>query len=358
MDMSKPTIPENGEKSEHVSGPLFMSYMNMLRSDIPEDTGAASVPKIRIIFMGTPEFSERVLQGILSLGYNVVASYTRPDKPVGRKQELTLSPVKRLSINRNIHVEQPVRFDAETVSRLKAYEPDLIIVAAYGRILPESVLAIPGFGCLNVHASLLPRWRGASPIHNALLSGDTETGVSIMLMDAGMDTGPVFAQESFPIGFEDTRESLLSRMAADGIRLLGDIIPKWIEKRIEPKEQDASKATLCELIERDDGRIFWNETAETIWNQYRGLSPWPGIFTFWKREDGLLRLKLARISIQKTNPTIKREFGEVFGIGEKIAIQTGNGLVFIEEIQSEGKSAMPIRDFLNGRPDFIGAILG
>ncbi|MEI7749458.1 MAG: methionyl-tRNA formyltransferase [Candidatus Moraniibacteriota bacterium] len=321
-------------------------------------TPVGEAPQVRVVFMGTPDFSKDILAGLTDAGYHVVAVYTRPDKPVGRKQSIATSPVKRFALEHEIPVEQPSRFDHETIKTLKAYRPDLIIVAAYGRILPPDVLAIPGFGCLNVHASLLPRWRGASPVQNVFLSGDTETGVSIMLMDAGMDTGPVFVQEAFPIGPDDTRESLLSRMTADGIRLLKGVIPQWIEKRIEPKEQDGSKATLCELIEREDGRLFWNETAETLWNRYRGLHPWPGIFTFWKREDGLLRLKLVRISAQRTEPSVKHGYGEVFEVGEKIAIQTGEGLIFVEEIQPEGKGVMSIRDFLNGRPDFIGAILG
>lgn len=336
----------------------MISDIKKMTVDAKGAVSSQPAPKIRVVFMGTPEFSGEVLEGIIAAGYNVVAAYTRPDKPVGRKQEVVASAVKRLASERHIPVEQPARFDDETVKGLREYEPDLIIVAAYGRILPESVLSIPGFGCLNVHASLLPRWRGASPVQNALLAGDTETGVSIMLMDAGMDTGPVFAQESFEIAADDTTDTLLSRMSAAGVRLLISIIPKWIEKRTEPVEQDDSKATLCELIEREDGRIFWNETAANILNRYRGLHPWPGIFTFWKRDDGLLRLKLTRITIQKTDPAIKRKFGEVFESGEKVAIQSGEGIVYVEKIQPEAKGAMPIRDYVNGHPDFIGSILG
>lgn len=320
--------------------------------------GTVPAPKIRVAFMGTPAFAGDILEGMLARGYNVVVAYCRPDKPAGRKREVTPSTVKRIATSKNIPVEQPVRFDEDAIGKLRSYEPDLIVVAAYGRILPPEVLSTPGFGCLNVHASLLPRWRGASPVQNVLLSGDTETGVSIMLMDEGVDTGAILAQEPFPIGDEDTTETLLTRMAEDGARLLSDVIPLWIEKRIVPKEQDGTHATLCELIEREDGRIFWNDSAVGILNRYRGLYPWPGIFTFWKRDDGLLRLKLSRISIQKTDPSIKRKFGEVFEAGEKVAVQSGLGAVFIEEIQPEGKAVMPIRDFLNGRPDFIGSVLG
>ncbi len=316
-----------------------------------------ATPDIRVVFMGTPEFSKDILEGLLDCDYHIVACYTRPDKPVGRKQELMLSPVKRISIERNIPVEQPIRFDAAAIDQLRSYHPDLVVVAAYGRLLPEHALSVPKFGCLNVHTSLLPRWRGASPVQNALLAGDTGTGVTIIRMDVGMDTGPILAQEAFHIRDNDTRDSLLSRMTEDGIRLLADSIPRWVEHRITPREQDGSQATLCQLIEREDGHIFWSESAESVLNRYRALHPWPGIFTFWNRTEGLLRLKLVRISIQKSDPSASHSFGEVFQSGEKIAVQTGVGLVFIEEVQPEGKNAMPIRDFLNGRPDFIGAIL-
>ncbi|NTW15125.1 MAG: methionyl-tRNA formyltransferase [Candidatus Moranbacteria bacterium] len=317
----------------------------------------SEAPKIRVIFMGTPEFARDILSGLVTAGFNVVAVYTRPDRPVGRNRAISEPPVKTFAKEQGIAVEQPERFDEETIRKLTEYHPDLIIVAAYGRILPETVLAIPGFGCLNVHASLLPRWRGASPVQNALLSGDTETGVTIMLMDKGLDTGPILAQRTMPVSDSDTRETLLSRMAIDGVMLLSETVPRWIERRCEPAPQDSEKATLCELIEREDGHIFWNEDATTILNRFRGLSPWPGIFTFWKRQDGRVRLKLTAISIQRTDPAVKHSFGEVFEIGEHIAVQAGTGLVFIDGIQPEGKAPMSIRDFVNGRPDFIGSIL-
>ena len=319
--------------------------------------GRNETPNIRVVFMGTPDFSQAILKGVLDTGYTVVASYTRPDKPVGRKHEVTASPVKQVSIEHGIPVEQPVRFDDETVEKLRSYLPDIILVAAYGRILPEAVLEISRFGCVNEHASLLPRWRGASPVQSALLSGDTETGVTIMLMDAGMDTGAILSQEAFPISETDTRDSLLSRMAQDGVRLLQNIIPRLVEGNIEPKPQDDTMATLCTRIGREDGRISWSDSAQSIYGRYRGLHPWPGIFTFWKRPEGPLRLKLARISIQKTDYHTSCQIGTVLKVEEKIAVQTGNGLIFIEEIQPEGKGVMPIADYLNGRPDFLGTEL-
>lgn len=315
-------------------------------------------PKIRMVFMGTPEFAAVMLRALLEKEYNIVAVFAQPDRPAGRKQELTAPPVKAIAVSAGIPVEQPDRLDDDAITKIRAFKPDLIVVAAYGKILPKEILEIPGFGCVNVHASLLPRWRGASPVQNALIEGDGETGVSIMLMDEGMDTGAILSQQSLAIAPEDTSETLLNRLGDLGSALLLETLPLWIRKKIEPREQDSSLATICQLIEREDGRIFWNESAEAIWNRYRGLSPWPGVFTFWKRTDGeFVRLKLEKISAQKTDPATKHRFGEVFETGEHVAIRTGKGLILIDEIQPSGKEHMSARDFVNGHPDFIGSVL-
>jgi len=315
-------------------------------------------PKIRVVFMGTPAFAETILKSLIEKEYNIVAVFAQPDRPVGRKQELSVSPAKSLAESRHIRVEQPERFDIAAIATMKELRPDLIVVAAYGKILPKEILDIPGFGCVNVHASILPRWRGSSPVQNALMAGDTETGVSIMLMDKGMDTGGILSQQVLAIDHGDTSETLLEKLGSLGAALLVETLPLWIRKKVEPKEQDDAFATVCQLIEREDGRIFWNETAEVLWDRYRGLSPWPGIFSFWKRADGeFIRIKLAKIAVQKTDPTVEKKLGEVFESGEHIAVQTGKGVVLLEEIQPSGKEAMPARDFANGHPDFIGGIL-
>lgn len=315
-------------------------------------------PKIRVVFMGTPEFAEIVLGGLIEGGFALVAVYTQPDKPAGRKQEVSEPPVKILALGNAITVEQPDSFDEVAIEKLKSYKPDLIVVAAYGKILPKAVLDIPGFGCLNIHASLLPRWRGASPVQNTLLSGETETGVTVMLMDEGLDTGSIVAQKVVPIEPDDNTETLLPKLAREGVRLLVDKVPLWIERKLEATPQDEEHATLCSLIEREDGRIFWNKSAESIANRYRALSPWPGIFTFWKQNGGeFMRLKLPQISWQKTNPVEPHRLGEVFEVGEKIAVQTREGLVFLEEIQASGKTRVPARDFVNGYPNFLGTVL-
>lgn len=318
-----------------------------------------ATPKIRVVFMGTPGFAEIMLRALIEKEYNIVAVFAQPDRPAGRKQELAAPPVKSLAISQGIPVEQPDRLDAAAIARMKELKPDLVVVAAYGKILPKEILDIPGFGCVNVHASLLPRWRGASPVQNALIEGDTETGISIMLMDQGMDTGAILSQQSIAIAQEDTSETLLGKLGVLGSALLLETLPLWIRKKIEPKEQDSATATVCQLIEREDGRIFWNESAESIWNRYRGLSPWPGIFSFWKRPgEEFIRIKLSRISPQKTNPATERKLGEVFEVGEHIAVRAGTGLILLEELQPSGKEPMSARDFANGHPDFIGSILG
>lgn len=311
----------------------------------------------RIVFMGTPTFSEVALRALHAAQYPLVAVYTKPDKPSGRNQEISKSPVKIFAEAQSIPVEQPPRFDDNAIATLRNYRPDIIVVAAYGKILPQAVLDIPKDGCINIHASMLPRWRGASPIQNALLSGDSTTGITLIKMDAGMDTGPIITSKEMRIEPEETTGSLLPKLAEMGAKLLIDTLPHWRTGNETLREQDGSKATLCQLIEREDGRIFWSEEAATIFNRYRALSPWPGIFSFWKRKSTPLRLKLQSISLQKENPEAKHSLGQVFEISDSIGIQTGKGVVFIREIQVEGKAAMPISDFIRGYPDFIGAIL-
>lgn len=316
------------------------------------------VPKIRVLFMGTPAFAEIILRTLIEKEYNIVAAFAQPDRPAGRKQELSVSPVKTLALSKSIPVEQPERLDEAAIEKIRSFKPDLIVVAAYGKILPKAILDIPGFGCINVHASILPRWRGASPVQNALMAGDQETGVTIMLMDEGMDTGPIVSQQALGIGSDDTSDVLLGKLANLGASLLSETLPLWIRKKIEPREQDETQSTVCQLIEREDGRVFWNESAETIFNRYRGLSPWPGIFSFWKRQNGeFVRVKFERIALQKTDPGVERKLGEVFETGEHIAIRAGKGAIVLERLQPSGKESMPARDFVNGHPDFLGSTL-
>ncbi|MFZ2187759.1 MAG: methionyl-tRNA formyltransferase [Candidatus Moraniibacteriota bacterium] len=320
-------------------------------------TVSDSAPKIRTIFMGTPEFSAAILSGLIDQHYNIVSVVTKVDKPSGRKQAIEESAVKKKALEYHIPVLQPQKFDESFVEIIRALQPDLIIVAAYGKILPAAILQIPGFGCINVHASLLPKWRGASPIQNALLAGATETGVTIMLMDEGMDTGDILVQKKVDIASDDTHESLRVRLTEIGRDTLLKMLPLWIARALTPTPQDDSTATLCQLIEREDGHILWTESAESIYNRFRALSPWPGIFVFWKKEHELLRLKLHRISYQKQSPQIPYPLGQVFEVGEKVGVQTSEGVIFLEEVQLEGKTRIDIAEFLLGNKDIINGFL-
>lgn len=315
------------------------------------------VPKLRVVFFGTPAFAALVLQSLIDVKYEIVGCVTKPDRPIGRKQEITECEVKRLAREHGIPVQTPERLTDEAIDAIKEWQPDLIIVVAYGRILPAPLLKVPEFGCINVHASLLPRWRGASPVQNALLAGDKKTGVTIMLLDEGMDTGPILACEATDILPDETRPELEARLAELGGALLLSTIPAYADKRVSPKPQEADGVTLCQLIERTDGRIIWSEDAETINNRFRALLPWPGIFTYWKREDGLVRLKLHHIALVRQSPQLKKRIGEVFEIGEGIGVQTGAGVILLNDIQLEGKERQAIAEFRRGYPDIVGSFL-
>ncbi len=326
-------------------------------SEAPLPAGHDRVPQVRIVFMGTPRFAGRILEDLLTDGYNVVAVYTRPDRPTGRDQAVAASPVKEVATAHALPVEQPERFDEETLSRLHQWRPDLVIVAAYGRILPEAVLRLPGFGCLNVHASLLPRWRGASPVQNAILAGDRESGVTLMQIDAGLDTGPLLARRAVPLAATETAESLLERLSSTGSELLRETLPRFVARELEPVPQNEAEATLCQIIERADGQVFWNEEAEAIERKARAFTPWPGIFCFFEQDGIRKRLKLLSVACQKVQPETKRRLGEVFELGERVGVQCATGVLFLERVQPEGKTPMDIREFLRGYPAFLGSVL-
>lgn len=326
--------------------------------DTQQNTNETTVPKIRIVFMGTPRFAESILAELIEKHYNLVAVYTRPDNAIGRKQEIQESAVKKLASQHTLPLEQPEKFGDATLEKLKDYKPDLIVVVAYGKILPASVLKIPGFGCINIHPSLLPAFRGPSPIQNALLVGAEETGTTIMLMDESIDSGDILAQETLAIAAEDMLPTLTEKLATLSGTLLLRTLPLWIERKIIPKKQDTSKVTLCQLIEREDGHILWINDALSIYNSFRALSPWPGVYSFWNRDKKqILRLKLTCITYQKHSPQIQHHLGEVFELGEKIGVQTSQGVIFLEEVHLEGKVNVSIGEFIKGYPNFIGSIL-
>ena len=245
--------------------------------------------------------------------------------------------------------------DEAATEQIKDLKADLNVVAAYGKSFP-SILDILVLAVLMC-TPLLPKYRGPSPIQNALLNGEKETGVSIMLMDKGVDTGDVLAQEAISIEHDDDNATLLDKLSKVGADLLLKTIPLWIERKIQPQPQDNSKATLCQLIERNDGCINWTNDADDIYNQYRALTPWPGIFCYWKKDNEMLRLKLVSIEKQNINPQQKHREGEIFEIADTVGVQTGNGIIILKKLQLEGKNVIDVKEFMNGYSDFVGSIL-
>ncbi|MEI9966966.1 MAG: methionyl-tRNA formyltransferase [Candidatus Moraniibacteriota bacterium] len=315
------------------------------------------VPKIRLAFMGTPQLAADILEALYSAGYQIVGVVTKADRPQGRGQEVVASPVKTFAQKAGLPLLQPQTLDENAQREIERWRPDLILVVAYGRLLPKELLKRPGFGCLNIHPSLLPKYRGASPLQNALLNGETETGVTLMQLDEGMDTGPLIGNRKVTIDPEDTLSTLIPKVTEAAIGLTLELLPGWVRRTIQAVPQDHSQATVCQLIEREDGHVLWDETAQAIYNRYRALTPWPGLFSFWRQESGLIRLKLTRLSLDMKAPKTDHALGTVFEIGDRIAVATAEGLIFIEELQQEGRKTLSVRDFLLGNPTLVGAIL-
>ncbi|MGE5334176.1 MAG: methionyl-tRNA formyltransferase [Nitrososphaerota archaeon] len=307
--------------------------------------------------MGTPDFavpSLRALAEQASAGLVVAGVVTRPDKPVGRKQRIVFSPVKQFALEHDIPVYQPGPLRRpEALALLRDLAPDLIVVAAFGQLLPPEVLSLPLHGCLNVHASLLPRWRGASPINAAILAGDAETGVTIMLMDAGLDTGPMIARRATPIGSNETAGELSDRLASLGAELLVETVPRWLAGALMLEPQDDSQATMTRLLRKGDGRLDWRQPADELARQVRAYTPWPGAFTIWDSRV----LKIQRAAALPSNDD--RPPGACFiatGDGS-LAVACGQGALALEVIQLEGKRALPAADVLRGHPALASAHL-
>lgn len=308
--------------------------------------------KAQVLFMGSPEFAVPVLEALMA-HHQVVGVVTQPDKPAGRGRKLRPPPVKEVALAHSLPLLQPKSLREETVlSWLRERHPDVIVVAAFGYILPPQVLNLPPFGCINVHASLLPRYRGAAPIAAAILAGDEETGVTIMLMDEGLDTGPILAQRSCPIGPEDTTASLSEKLARMGAELLLEVLPQWLQGRIEPQPQEG-EASYAPMLRKEDGLINWNLPAEEIERRVRAFNPWPGAYTFW---EGTL-LKIWKASPSPLRPPDASP-GLVFRDEGGVKVACGEGALVLREIQMAGKRRMAVEDFLRGQRSFIGAVLG
>ena len=310
--------------------------------------------ELRVVFMGTPEFAAPTLQSLISSSYRVLAVYTQPDKRGGRGQQLILPPVKKLARDFIIPVVQPETLNtAEALNELAAFSPELIVVAAYGRILPPNVLSLPKFACLNVHPSLLPRHRGPSPIAASILCGDEVTGVTIMLMGAGVDNGPILAQREVAISPQDTTGSLTSKLAQLGAELLLGTLPLWIEGKIKPKPQDESRATFSKILTKEDSEIDWKLPAVELCRRIRAFNPWPGCYTRWKGK----RLKVC----EAVPLSGGGEVGKVMTIKEPgpttIGVVTGMGILGLCRVQLEGRREMSAADFIRGQRDFVGSVL-
>lgn len=314
-------------------------------------------PQISLVFMGTPKFACPTLRALIRNGYRILAVVTGPDKPSGRDQKLIPGPVKKIALKYKIPLFQPTKL-SEITSRLSFLKPHLIVVAAYGQILPQEILDIPKYGCLNIHPSLLPQYRGPSPIQSALLNGEKETGVTVMLMNEKIDQGPILAQSRTTIKPEETSGLLKQRLAQRGAWLLIKTLPKFIRGKIQPWPQKESQASQTKILFRQDGQIFWNKGAEEIERQIRAFDPWPGTFSRWSMVNGQWqRLKILKGRVVSCLGS-KRNYGEVF-VGEKgeIMVQTGDGCLVLEKVQLEGGKPMSGQDFLRGHKDIIGSVL-
>ncbi len=311
--------------------------------------------RITTIFIGTPDFGIPSLEALAKAGdIDLAGVITQPDKPVGRKQILSAPPIKIAAEKHNIPVHQPERIkDFE----FPANNIDLIIVAAYAQILPKAVLEYPKYGCLNVHASLLPRYRGASPIQQAILNGDKETGVTIMKMDEGLDTGPTLAMQSIAIAANDTAGALFNKLAQLGAALLLPTARKYINGEIEPIPQDGGKASLTKQLRKSAGHIDWAKAAEEIERHVRAMSPWPGAWGKCQMSNDELRM----VKIISTDNNVldidKYSLGELFIYNGKLAIQCGKGALLIKKLQLEGKNEITGEEFIHGYSKMIGQVL-
>jgi methionyl-tRNA formyltransferase len=313
--------------------------------------------RLRIIFMGTADLSCDSLRALMeSPGCQVVAVVTQPDRPKGRDLKLQPSPVKVLALQANLPVLQPERArDEAFLGSLRDLCPDLIAVAAYGQILPQSLLDLPRFGCLNVHTSLLPKYRGAAPIQWAILNGDAETGVTIMKMDAGLDTGDILAQAKTPIHPEDNSETLHDRLARLGAELLVKTIPEYVAGRILSQAQPAEGVSRASKIKKQDGHIDWTQPALTIWNRVRGLMPWPGAFSYLPGQPPPHLLKIWQAEVVERSGAA----GEILQADKAgIVVGCGREALRILILQREGGRRLSAQEFLAGHPLLPGQKLG
>ena len=302
---------------------------------------------MKIVYMGTPDFAVASLQAIVEAGHEVTRVFTQPDRPAGRGNKVRKPPVKLAAESLGLAISQPQSLRGaageSSLKELQTLKPDLIVVAAYGQILPKSVLELPPHGCINLHASLLPRWRGASPIQAAIRSGDSETGVTVMLMDEGLDTGAMLSKRSIPISESDTAGTLHDSLAKLAAEMVVPSLEAWVEGTIAPEVQNNELSTYAPMLKKHDGWIPWNSDAKTVCNHIRAMSPWPGA-----------QAQVAGIAVRTGMACLAGESdqkpGTIFALEDGNAlISTGDGAISIATIHPAGKRSMPFSDFLSGR---------
>jgi methionyl-tRNA formyltransferase len=313
---------------------------------------------MKIVFMGTPEPAARILEALRGGGHEILAVVTQPDRPRGRGQKITFSPVKEKALEHNFPVEQPekVKGNQVFISRLKSLDPEVIVVVAYGRILPKEILQLPKFGCVNVHASLLPKYRGAAPIQWALLNGEKETGITIMKIDERLDTGDIILQEKIKIEENDDALALTQKLFDRGSDLLLKALAQIEERRVKYSPQEEAEATNAPALTKESGEIDWRRSAAEIHNRVRALVPWPGAHTFFKEK--LLKIWRSNIHVLDLETKYKLP-GTVVHLVKKVGfiVATGAGHLLILEVQPEGKKRMGAYEFVIGHDVKIGETL-
>ena len=310
---------------------------------------------MRVVFMGTPAYVLPVLEALLSPGFQVVGVYTQPDRPIGRGRVPEPPPVKSFALEHGMRVFQPSSLRrSEVQAELASFRPDVIVVAAYGKILPPEVLNIPLYGCVNVHPSLLPQYRGPSPVATANLEGKAHTGTTIMLLDEGMDTGPILATRQVPVDSGTTTEILTPVLLGVGADLLREVLPLWLKGEVTPQPQDDSLATVTRKLEKSDGEVDWGLSAEEIERRLRAFTPWPGLFTYWQGK--LLKILSARPLVGG----VPGEPGLVVPLDCRDAaagVVTGRGILGLKSLQMEGRRAVNSGEFVRGYGSFLGSAL-
>ncbi|MDO8672798.1 MAG: methionyl-tRNA formyltransferase [Dehalococcoidia bacterium] len=309
---------------------------------------------MRIVFMGTPEIAVPSLEALVRANFDIIAVYSRPDKPAGRGRAVIQSPVKQAALKHGLPVLQPASLrDQQEIERLRQMAPDLIVVAAFGLILPKTVLDIPAHKCLNLHPSLLPRYRGPSPIAYAILNGDEETGVTIMIVTPKVDAGPVLAQVTITINPEESTGALQLRLARAGAELLVNTIPRWIRGEITPRPQDEAMVTLSGMVAKEDGIIDWSQSAVALSRRVRAFNPWPGTQTRWRgRVVKIIEADpVGNCQDLKPGQVVLVDRAET---GFTLGVHTGDGILRIEKVQLEGRKAISGEKFLRGQRAIVG----